>query len=88
MSGKTEELVKMPRRLTAENGAKALLLGEFYEAVEAECPDCAARQFSAGCETCGGTGYIGQRVPVSWETIKKIYATAVDHLARPPEGSE
>jgi len=30
--------VLMPKRLTAENGAKALLIGEFFEFIEIQCP--------------------------------------------------
>ena len=35
----------MPRVLTAENGAKGLLSGEFYEEVEVACPDCDGSQY-------------------------------------------
>ncbi|MBO0369435.1 hypothetical protein GIB23_20370 [Pseudomonas putida] len=43
----------MPRRLTAENGAKALLLGEFKLEVTRECPECLELEKpSEGCEIC------------------------------------
>ena len=32
--------VMMPRELTAENGAKALLIGEFEESIILPCPRC------------------------------------------------
>ncbi len=63
----------MPRRLTAENGAKGLLSGEFYE--EVEVLD----------ETWGP---ITQRTPVSWSTIKAIYRMAVKHLAADAKGED
>lgn len=40
----------LPKELTAENGAKALLLGEFYSEIVQECPDCCGR---VGPECCG-----------------------------------
>jgi hypothetical protein len=72
--------VVMPRSLTAENGAKALLIGEFFEEVEipneeycgcGECDYCI--DFPDTEET------IIQKVPVSWTTIKEIYAKIVSH---------
>lgn len=59
------QLIAMPAKLTAENGAKALLAGEFYEQVE---------------ETDSETGETHIRqVPVSWTNIKKIYQMIVDN---------
>lgn len=51
----------MPRSLTAENGAKDLLSGEFAECFD---PDGS------------GNPYV---VPISWDSIKKIYKRIVDH---------
>ncbi len=51
----------MPRNLTAENGAKDLLRGEFVECFD---PDNS------------GNPYV---VPISWDTIKKIYDKIVSH---------
>ena len=34
------DFVMMPKTLTADNGAKAALSGEFFEAVEHGCVDC------------------------------------------------
>jgi len=71
------EKVMMPKALTAENGAKALLQGEFFETKKIDCCDC----FGDGCETCDGKGYEVLKVHVSWNTIKAIYKMAVGHLS-------
>lgn len=83
------ELVELPRKLTAENGAKAALIGEFFEEIEilVECPD----QDDDDCEEfdCDGTHHtIRQRVPVSWSTIKDIWKAAVDHFEQAATLSE
>ena len=74
----------MPRELTAENGAKELLLGEFWETAPAACPECFGGADGDGeddqCPNCNGTGEVSQDVPVNWTTIKAIYAKAVQHL--------
>lgn len=78
------ETVMMPMELTAENGAKALLSGEFYSEVVVECQECDGKGESMCndvCEECGGAGTYTMRVPVSWTTIKEIYRKAVEHLA-------
>jgi hypothetical protein len=57
----------LPRRLTAENGAKAALIGEFHEEfhfMDEEGDECTTK------------------VPVSWDTIKRIWAAAVEHFDR------
>lgn len=72
----------MPRRLTAENGAKALLLGEFKLEVTRECPECRELEDPAeGCEICDGEGEYGQSHIIPWEKIKFIYSEAVKGLA-------
>lgn len=79
----TREVI-MPSSLTAENGAKALLIGEFSETVEVR------NELYCGCGYCDfceenpdepETCQIS--VPVSWNTIKAIYAKAVQHLSKP-----
>lgn len=74
--------VVMPRSLTAENGAKALLMGEFFEEIEVpneeycgcgECDYCIEIQDEDATET------VIQKVPVSWDTIKRIYDMVVSH---------
>ena len=60
--------VVMPRRLTAENGAKALLMGEFFE----------EREISYYNED-GEFMETIIKVPISWSTIKSIYDKIVSH---------
>ncbi|MET3815389.1 ead/Ea22-like family protein [Pantoea sp. UYEF8] len=67
----------MPLRLTAENGAKAALMGEFTEETSIPCTECFGDD---ECENCDGSGRILVEVPVSWTTIKSIYAKAVEHF--------
>ncbi|MCZ9636832.1 hypothetical protein [Pseudomonas putida] len=76
----------MPRRLTAENGAKALLLGEFKLKVTQECPECSELDEPIeGCEICDGAGEYGQRHMIPWDKIKFIYSEAVKGLALHPK---
>ncbi|MFH0952359.1 MAG: hypothetical protein V1838_04190 [Patescibacteria group bacterium] len=80
-----EDKIVMPRCLTAENGAKALLIGEFFEEIEVICPECFSDEAilpDEECEVCQGEGKINQKVPVSWTTIKEIYKKAVKHLGQ------
>jgi hypothetical protein len=73
----------MPRRLTAENGAKALLLGEFKLRVTKECPECCELEEPIeGCSMCDGEGEYEQRHTIPWDQIKFIYSQAVAGLAR------
>lgn len=64
----------MPRKLTAENGAKALLCGEFNETVlipNEEYCGCGECDF---CDEFPDTEeYLVQKVPIPWTTIKEIY---------------
>ena len=80
MSNKT---VLMPRELTAENGAKRLLSGEFFEEIEVSC-DCFAMSDDGNavdnCCHCAGEGSYTQKAPIEWTTIKEIYAMAVKHF--------
>ncbi|UQB79148.1 DUF3850 domain-containing protein [Pseudomonas shirazica] len=79
-----DEYCLMPKRLTAENGAKALLLGEFKVEVTQECPECRELDEPVeGCEICDGEGEYGQRHIIPWEKIKYIYSEAVKGLALP-----
>ena len=80
-------MVLMPRSLTAENGAKALLSGEFFiEIPEPYYCDCG----EDGCTACELTEddllTPTQQVPVPWTTIKQIYAKAVEHLKQETVG--
>ena len=74
--------VMVPVALTAENGAKACLLGEFSESTSISCPECFGDD---ECETCDGSGTIKIKLPVSWTTIKAIWARGVEHFAAAPQ---
>lgn len=79
------DYIRMPRKLTAENGAKALLIGEFSETVENPYY-CKCGEGPDNCEAC----YIAEdndipetlTIPISWTTIKAIYDMAAEHLSR------
>jgi len=58
----------MPRSLTAENGAKALLIGEFKE--------------SYGIYNEEEGYHHTEEVDVEWSTIKEIYNKIVEHYER------
>ncbi|HBY4911951.1 TPA: hypothetical protein MM099_000008 [Klebsiella pneumoniae] len=73
--------VMVPMRLTAENGAKGALSGEFSETKFVNCPECFGDD---ECETCDGSGRIEITVPVTWTTIKEIWAKGVDHFTATP----
>lgn len=68
----------VPCKLTAENGAKSCMIGEFTEQTEISCPECFGDD---GCETCDGSGMIEVTVPVSWTTIKDIWVKGIEHFA-------
>ncbi|QJJ06499.1 DUF550 domain-containing protein [Klebsiella pneumoniae] len=70
--------VLVPMRLTAENGAKGTLSGEFSETKFVNCPECFG---DYECETCDGSGKIEITVPVTWTTIKAIWVKGVEHFA-------
>ncbi len=69
--------VMEPKKLTAENGAKSLLSGEFLETTFISCPECFTDE---ECESCDGSGRIKIEVPVSWTTIKAIWNKGVEHF--------
>lgn len=70
--------VMVPMRLTADNGAKGALSGEFSETKFVNCPECFGDD---ECETCDGSGRIEITLPVTWTTIKEIWAKGVEHFA-------
>ncbi|UVX30653.1 hypothetical protein S13b_00078 [Klebsiella phage VLCpiS13b] len=74
--------VMVPMRLTAENGAKGALSGEFSETKFVNCPECFGDD---ECETCDSSGRIEITVPVSWTNIKEIWAKGVEHFAAAPQ---
>ncbi|EFA1463718.1 ead/Ea22-like family protein [Escherichia coli] len=73
--------VMVPRRLTAENGAKGALSGEFSETTFINCPECFGDD---DCETCDGSGRIEIKVPVTWTTIKSIWDKGIEYFAAEP----
>ncbi|HCU0655031.1 TPA: hypothetical protein OUF52_002045 [Klebsiella quasipneumoniae] len=73
--------VMVPMRLTAENGAKGALSGEFSETKFVNCTECFGDD---ECETCDGSGKIEITVPVTWTTIKEIWAKGVEHFSATP----
>ena len=75
-------LALVPKRLTAENGAKGVLSGEFSETKFINCPECFGDD---ECETCDGSGRIEITVPVSWTNIKAIWAKGVEHFEAAPQ---
>jgi hypothetical protein len=90
--GEVGEPVLMPRALTAENGAKAALMGEFKVSWKTECPECFGMPSEDAdeeeCSTCGGAGETTYHVDVEWTTIKEIYKRAVELLGTPPPASQ
>lgn len=74
--------VMVPKRLTAENGAKGVLSGEFSETKFINCPECFGDD---ECETCDGSGRIEITVPVTWTTIKAVWAKGVELFAAAPQ---
>ena len=74
--------VMVPKKLTAENGAKGVLSGEFSETKFINCPECFGDD---ECETCDGSGRIEITVPVTWTTIKAIWAKGVEHFTAAPQ---
>ncbi|KJN15777.1 hypothetical protein [Enterobacter sichuanensis] len=77
-----EGWVMVPMKLTAENGAKGALLGEFSETKFINCPECFGDD---ECDTCDGSGRIETKVPVSWTNIKAIWAKGVEHFSAAPQ---
>ncbi|WP_333895468.1 hypothetical protein [Atlantibacter hermannii] len=71
----------VPKKLTAENGAKAALIGEFNLEYSLTCHEC----FGEGCEDCSGEGAWTNTIPIDWTTIKDIWAKAIDHFAAAPK---
>jgi len=58
------DTVIMPRELTAENGAKYLLIGNFKETVILQCDNCdGLGRFEDGkiCPACEGAGHVLER---------------------------
>lgn len=72
--------VLIPARLTAENGAKFTLSGEFFIDVEHICTACCFHGADEDCEFCGGNIYVTQKASIPWTTIKDIHKEVVKHF--------
>lgn len=85
-----EGMAVVPVELTAENGAKAALMGEFDVKVGHRCGECADIGESDDCLECGGRGVIVEQVAVGWPVIKAIWSAGVAHFAasQPDAGKE
>lgn len=69
----------MPLKLTAANGAKAALSGEFHVNHHIVCEECAGE----GCESCNEEGGWEGEILIGWDTIKRIHEAAVEACALP-----
>jgi hypothetical protein len=81
MTEQPEEKILLPKKLTAENGMKTLLIGEFRESIKVK------NEEYCGCNDCNfcfdfpdTPEYITRVVDVEWDTIKKIYNKIVEHF--------
>jgi hypothetical protein len=63
-----KEEMLLPKKLTAENGAKYALIGEFFEDYYYIDPDDKDGEIKTG------------KVVVQWDTIKRIWDRAVAHF--------
>ncbi|HDV7957121.1 TPA: DUF551 domain-containing protein [Escherichia coli] len=79
--GTPDSWVMVPKRLTAENGAKGVLSGEFSETTFISCLECFGDD---DCDTCDGSGRIEIKVPVTWSTIKSIWDKGIEYFAAKP----
>lgn len=64
----------MPLTLTAANGAKGALSGEFEISRTVRCHECGGE----GCDDCADAGEFEEEITVPWDTIKDIYRAAVE----------
>lgn len=72
----------MPTRLTAENGAKGLLSGEFHLESVHICHECDGDdETDPECDVCGGEGEYTNRHQITWDDLKDIYNKAVSGLS-------
>lgn len=70
----------VPAELTAENGAKAALIGAFSVNRLIECPHCEDVE-PDNCALCDGKGTLTDKLQIDWSTIKEIYRAIVEHFA-------
>ncbi|EOF8220834.1 hypothetical protein [Yersinia intermedia] len=72
----------MPESLTAENGAKVALSGEFFTETHITCEECGGDcDEDDPCKHCNDLGVQTVRTAIGWSTIKDIYKMAVSATA-------
>ncbi|PSH12523.1 hypothetical protein B7R74_20220 [Yersinia pseudotuberculosis] len=72
----------MPKSLTAENGAKGALSGEFFTETDITCEECGGDCDEDDlCEHCNGLGFQTVRTAIGWSIIKDIYKMAAGATA-------
>ncbi|MCB5311949.1 hypothetical protein [Yersinia intermedia] len=72
----------MPESLTAENGAKGTLSGEFFTETDITCEECGGDcDEDDPCKHCNDLGVQTVRTAIGWSTIKDIYKMAVSATA-------
>lgn len=81
----------LPLRLTAENGAKGLMIGEFFTKMRVTCATCGGdgnhpELDDESCQDCAGEGWNVGRAEVDWTTIKSIWERAADYFAEQVPG--
>lgn len=71
--------ILLPKKLTAEEGYKGLLSGEFFETITV------SNESYCGCGQCDFCEdfpdveeYEIRKVPISWDNIKRIYEMIVE----------
>ena len=69
-----DSYVLMPMKLTAENGAKYALSGEFHVLHRVTCNECGGE----GCSDCDDDGWLEEKIMIGWDDIKDIYRAAVE----------
>jgi len=80
MTESQNDKIILPKELTAESGAKELLIGEFFVEVEHSCSACYFNGPDEECEACGGEIDWTQKHQIPWPTIKEIYKKIVDQI--------
>ena len=80
------DMVLVPRTLTAENGAKGALIGEFTTPFVMQCLECTDGFVDDEvCDDCDGAGSFTVRVPVEWTTINDIHKAMIAHFHPAPK---
>lgn len=83
----------VPTNLTAENGARLALSGEFFVEVGCVCTGCDGQGYGESdseddeCEACQGTGEVANIAMIGWPTIKEIWSAGVEHFKAANDGA-